>query len=103
MMKLLLPLFSLLVLGACMQTKLDTSSAEAFAETSEKVMQEVDGTSAEKREVRRMLSEVQMAFGISQLGGLFGGGSSRQNAKMEEVLNELDGKTADDLVDMIKK
>lgn len=102
-MKILFALLATLALGACMQTKLDTSSAEVFAETSEKVMQELDGTSAEKREVGRMLAEVQMAFGMSQLTGLFGGGSSQKNAKIEEALNKLDGKTADDLIEMTKQ
>lgn len=102
-MKTFFVLLATLALSACVQTKLDTSSAEAFAQTSEKVMQELDGTSAEKREVGRMLAEVQMAFGMAQLNGLFGGGSAQRNAKIEEALNELDGKTADDLIDMTKR
>lgn len=102
-MKILFVLLATFTLSACMQTKLDTSSAEAFVETSEKVMEELDGTAAEKRAVGRMLAEVQMAYGMSQVAGIFGGGSSQQNSKVEEALNELDGKTADDLIEMTKR
>ncbi|WP_370264122.1 DUF6694 family lipoprotein [Limnobacter sp.] len=101
-MKKLILLFSAIVLTGCIQTKIDTSSAEAFVETSDKVMEQLNGTAAEERELRRMLSEFQVAFGMSEMSGLFGGGSSRKNAKFEEALNSIEGKTADDLIKMLR-
>jgi len=100
-MKKFIPLLGVLFLSACFQPKLDTSSAENFATTAEKVIEEVDGSAAEKREVRRVLTELSVAMGMAEMGGIFGMGAS-SNPKLEQALNELDGKTADDLVKLIQ-
>ncbi len=102
-MKKFIPVFGAILLSGCFQTKLDTSSAENFAATAEKVIEEVDGSAAEKREVRRVLTELSLAMGMSEMGGLFGMGSKSNNQKLEATLNELDGKTADDLVKLIQE
>ncbi len=102
-MKKLIPLIGALLLSGCFQTKLDTSSAESFAATAQKVMEEVDGSSAEKREVRRFLTEISVAMGMAEMGGIFGIGSAKSDKKLDAALNELDGKTADDLVKMIQE
>lgn len=102
-MRYFLIFISIFVLSACMQTRLDTSSLEAFDATSTKVMEEFEGTAAEKRELRRVLSQATLAFGVSEVVGLFGEIGASKSREFEESLNFLEGKSADDLLEEMRK
>lgn len=102
-MRYLFVVFSVLMLSGCMQTKIDTSSVESFNATSIKVLEEFEGSAAEKRELRRVFNQASLAFGVSEVVGLFGEVGASTSREIEAQLDFLEGKTADELLEEMRR